>query len=447
MPFGLTNAPATFQRLMESCLSELHLNWCIIYLDDIIVFSRTPEEHLHRLKAVISKLRAAGLKLKPTKCDLFKQQINYLGHMVSKERVSTDPDKITADTEWPQPTTVTEVRSFLGFVSYYRRFIPNFSKVAKPLNQLLQNLEGTPSQKKRFKVYWGPEQQEAFETLQKLCTESPILAYADFKAPFVLHTDASGDGLGAVLYQVQDGQKRVIAYASRSLSKSERNYPVHKLEFLALKWAITDKFHEYLYGSDFQVFTDNNPLTYVLTTTRLDATGHRWVAALSNYTFSITYKPGKGHVDADALSHIRWPEAIDIDIQTVYAVCKGVQAPHGKVETLCQGAQAVDALCKDNAPPGMTPLQWCQVQAKDPAIHQIIDSIQNKTLKHLKIQGDMPSELKALIRLKRQLMLKQGVLYRRVTPADAKPRLQLILPPSHCNKAIEGCHDQVGHLG
>ena len=153
--------------------------------------------------------------------------------------------------------------------------------------------------------------------------------------------------MGAVLYQVQDGQKRVIAYASRSLSKRERNYPVHKLEFLTLKWAITDKFHKYLYGSEFQVFTHNNPLTYVLTTAKLDATGYRWVAALSNYTFSITYKPGKGHVDADALSCIRWPEAIDIDTQTVHAVCKGVQAPHGKVETLCQGAQAVDALCQD----------------------------------------------------------------------------------------------------
>ena len=172
-----------------------------------------------------------------------------MGHVVSEQGVSTDPDKIKAVTEWPQPTTVIEVRSFLGFVSYYRRFIPNFSKVAKSLNQLLQNLEGTPSQKKKFKVHWGPEQQAAFEALQRLCTESPVLAYADFKAPFILHTDASGEGLGAVLYQVQEGGQRVIAYASRSLSKSEKNYPVHKLEFLALKWAITDKFHEYLYGS------------------------------------------------------------------------------------------------------------------------------------------------------------------------------------------------------
>ena len=233
MPFGLTNAPATFQRLMESCLGELHLNWCIIYLDDIIVFSRTPEEHDPRLRAVFEKLKAADLKLKPSKCDFFKKEIKYLGHVVSEEGVSYDPDKIKSVTEWPQPTSVTEVRSFLGFVSYYRRFIPNFSKVAKPLNKLLQNLEGTASQKRNSRSIGDPEQQEAFETLQGLCTESPILAYADFKAPFILHTDASGDGLGAVLYQVQEGKQMVIAYASLSLTRSERNYPVHKLEFLA----------------------------------------------------------------------------------------------------------------------------------------------------------------------------------------------------------------------
>ena len=137
---------------------------------------------------------------------------------------------------------MAEVRSFPGFVSYYRRFIPNFPKVAKPLNKLLQNLEGTLCQEKKFKVCWGPEQQKAFETLQRLCTESPILAYADFKAPFVLHTDASRDGLGALLYNIQDGQKRVIAYASKGLSKSEWNYPVHKLEFLALNGPLLKHF-------------------------------------------------------------------------------------------------------------------------------------------------------------------------------------------------------------
>ena len=285
--------------------------------------------------------------------------------------VSTDPKKIEAVTEWPRPTTVTEVRSFLGFVSYYRRFIPNFSKIAKPLNRLLQNLEGTSNQQKKFKVHWGPEQQEAFDTLQRPCTEALVLSYADFKSPFMLHTDASSDGLGAVLYQDQDGQRRVTAYDSRSLSPNERNYPVHKLEFLTLKWDITDKFHAYLYGAEFQVFTDNNLLTYILTTTKSDATGHRWVAAFSNYTFNITYKPGKTNKDADAFSRIKWPEAVEISSQPVNAVCEGVQAPYGKIETLWHGAQVVGVLTQDNMPPGMTPLEWSQAQAQDPAICQI----------------------------------------------------------------------------
>ena len=200
-----------------------------------------------------------------------------------------------------------------------------------------------------------------------------------------LHTDASSDGLGAVLYQYQDIQRRVITYASRSLSPSERNYPAHKLEFLALKWAITDKFHKYLYGAEFQVFTDNNPLPYVLPTAKLDATGHRWVAALSNYTFSITYKPGRNNTDADTLSRIQWPEAVDISSQTVHAVCEEVQAPHGKIETLCHGAQAVGVLSQDNMPPGMTSLEWSQAQSKDSAICQIIQAIQNKSLDTLKL--------------------------------------------------------------
>ena len=226
----------------------------------------------------------------------------------------------------------------------------------------------------------------------------PSACLCRLQSPFILHTDASGEGLGAVLYQVQEGKQRVIAYASRSLSKSERNYPVHKLEFLALKWAITDKFHEYLYGSQFQVYTDNNPLTYVLTTAKLDATGHRWVAALSNYTFSIIYKPGKGHIDADALSCIRWPEAMELDSHTVHAVCECVQAQHGKVETLCQGGHVVDALSEDRAPPGMTSLEWCHIQTQDPILSQIMREIHNKSLGKVKIKMGMPSELKALIR-------------------------------------------------
>ena len=166
--------------------------------------------------------------------------------MVSKDGIATDNSKIQAIVEWPRPTTVTEVRSFLGFTNYYRKFIHRYAQVAKPLNKLIA---GENAKCKRKKVEWSPECEIAMEKLKKLCTSTPILAYADYTKPFRLNTDASTEGLGAVLYQTQDdGTERVISYASRSLSKSERNYDAHKLEFLALKWAITDRFHEYLYG-------------------------------------------------------------------------------------------------------------------------------------------------------------------------------------------------------
>ena len=251
--------------------------------------------------------------------------------------------KIKAVTEWPQPTTVTEVRSFLGFDSYYRRCIPNFSKVAKPLNQVITKLRrGLPVKRKNSRFIGDLNNKKSLRPCKDF-VQSPQCLLMQTSKPLLFSTQMLVEK-GLVLYctRYRKVKQRVIAYASRSLSKGERNYPVHKLEFLALKWAITDKFHEYLYGSQFQVYTDNNLLTYVLTTAKLDATGHRWVAALSNYTFSIIYKPGKGHKDADALSHIRWPEAMELDSQTVHAVCEGVQSPHGKVETLCQGAHVVD---------------------------------------------------------------------------------------------------------
>ena len=194
------------------------------------------------------------------------------------------------------------------------------------------------------------------------------------------------------------------------------------------------------------MFTDNNPLTYILTTAKLDATGHRWVAALSNYTFSISYKPGRNITDADALSRIQWPEAVDISSQTVHAVCEGVQVPHGKIETLCHEDQAVGVLSQDNMPSGMTSLEWSQAQIQDPAICQIIQAIQNKSLDTLKIKQDMRSDLKAFLRISKQFKLKQGILYRKSQVND-RAKLQLVLPPSLRQKAMAGCHDQIGHLG
>ena len=336
MPFGLSNAPATFQRLMETCMGDHYLNYCLLYLDDIVVFSETYEEHMERLEAVFQRLGDAGLKLKPAKCRLFQKSIKYLGHVVSEHGVSTDPDKIAAVKAWPKPQNISEVQSFLGFVSFYRRFIPKFSKVARPLHKLVQESGASGQKKRRMKnlpFCWGPEQQAAFEELIRLVTAAPVLAFADYTKPYVLHTDASGDGLGAVLYQKQDGLERVIAYASRGLSNAERNYPAHKLEFLALKWAVCEKFHDYLYGSEFTARTDNNPLTYVLTSAKLDATGQRWVSHLANYRFDIEYRSGKQNVDADALSRIQWP--------SVNALLEARHSESAPVEMMCLSQQVV----------------------------------------------------------------------------------------------------------
>ena len=218
MPFGATNVLETSQRLMESCLGDLNLTWCIIYLDDVVVHASTVSEHLTRLEAVFQKLKEAGLKLKPSKCDLFKKSISYLGHIVSEEGVQTDPKKIAAVLAWPRPHNVNTVRKFLGFLNYYRRFIKDFSKITRPLYDLIS---GDNAKRRTNPVHWSLEAEEAFQTLMKKCTTAPILAYADCSIPFELHVDACGTELGAILYQTQEGKKRVIAYASRSLSKSE----------------------------------------------------------------------------------------------------------------------------------------------------------------------------------------------------------------------------------
>ena len=203
---------------------------------------------------------------------------------------------------------ITEVWSFLGFTGYYCQFIPKFVQVAQPLHKLTS---GENAGKKKAAIKWNSRHQQAFNDLKRLCTMAPILMYADFTKLFKLHTIACGTGFGAVLYQTwDDGTEAVIVYASRSLSKAKSHYPTHKLEFLALKWAVVEKFHKYLYGSTFDVYIDNNPLTYMLTTAKLDAASHCWVASLANYNFWLHYWAGKTNIDADAWLRVSWPGCI-----------------------------------------------------------------------------------------------------------------------------------------
>ena len=276
MPFGLCNTPPTFQRLMQNCLGKLNLTYCLIYLDDVIVFSDMPDEHLWRMHVVFDCLREHGLKLKPSKCEVFKLEINYLAHHVSRKGVLPSKKNLESIAQCPPPDTYTKVKSFVGLIGHYRRFIKGFAKIVSPLYDLTS---GDNKDKKSEHVDLSPEAREAFDHLKAACLQAPILSFPDFTKPFLLETDTSGRGLGAVLSQKQaDGRYHPIAYASCVMNETEQRYHSNKQEFLALKWAVTGQFHEYLspYGknrNEFIVHTDNNPLTYIFSSANLDAAG------------------------------------------------------------------------------------------------------------------------------------------------------------------------------
>ena len=292
MPFGLANAPATFQRLMERVLTGLQWEVCLVYLDDVIVFSSTMDEHLSRLAQVFDKFRAAGLKLKPSKCHLLQRQVQYLGHVVSQDGIQTDPEKTRAVEEWPIPRSVGDVRSFMGLCSYYRRFVPDFSTVAKPLASLTE---------KNSVFRWEEKESQAFHQLKHRLTTAPILAYPDPDQPFILDTDASDVGIGAVLSQRLDGAERVIAYGSRTLTKSERRYCVTRRELLAVVHFVK-YYRHFLSGAKFLLRTDHAPLRWLRSFKEPDNQLARWLETLEAYDFDLQHRPGIKHGNAGAMS-------------------------------------------------------------------------------------------------------------------------------------------------
>ena len=292
MPFGLSNAPATFERLMEQVLVGLPWTTCLVYLDDVIVHARCFQDELDRLREIFGRLRKANLKLNAKKCLLFQEEVSYLGHRVSRNGIQTDPSKTESVNQWPVPRDVAEVRSFLGFCSYYRRFVKSCAQIAFPLNQLLT--KGVPFE-------WTKDCQLAFDTLKERLTSAPVLTFPCPGGVFILDTDASNTGLGAVLSQMQDGQERVLGYFSRSLSKTERNYCVTRRELLALV-AATEHFNYFLYGQKFVMRTDHSALQWLMNFQNVQGQLARWLQKLQQYDFDVIHRAGKKHQNADALS-------------------------------------------------------------------------------------------------------------------------------------------------
>ena len=295
MPFGLCNGPATFQRLMDTVLRDILWQFVVVYIDDINVGSKTFEEHLLHLEQVFSRLAQAGLKLSPKKCFFFKDEIPFLGHVVSRHGIQTDPEKLRVIKEFPIPKDLTQLRGFIALASYYRKFVKNFSRIVEPLNRLL---------KKNTPFVWGNDQVDSFEYLKTCLMTPPILSYPNFEKPFILYTDASTFALGAILSQKnEDKKERVIAYASRTLGKHERNYGITELECLAVVWAVKH-FHHYLHGQKFTVITDHAALRYLLNLSNPTGRLGRWLMFLNSYNLEIINRPGKQHTNVDTLSRI-----------------------------------------------------------------------------------------------------------------------------------------------
>ena len=293
MPMGLTNAPATFMQLMNDTFRDLLPSCVIVYLDDILIYSRTLEEHERHVGAVFERLRRERLYAKRSKCELFLSEVEFLGFRLGRGFVGTCADKVEEATAWPTPTKVSEVRSFLGVIGFYRRFMRNFSRIAAPLNALTR---------KNASFAWGPAEQSAFDALKKALQSQPVLRMADPSRPFVVATDASGFAVGAVLQQDFGDGLQPIEFMSKKMLDAETRYPVHEQEMLAIVCALSHWQH-YLMGAEFTVWTDHQSLQYWSTQQRMSMRQIRWNERLSTYgKLDIRYVQGATNAVADGLS-------------------------------------------------------------------------------------------------------------------------------------------------
>ncbi|KAJ8358505.1 hypothetical protein AAFF_G00433750 [Aldrovandia affinis] len=500
--------PAHYQQLRQ-VLTEM---------EEQGIIRKSVKEALGRLRVVFQKVRDSHLKLSPKKCHLLRKSVKFLGHVIDQSGVSVDPTKVDAVSNMPRAAlmeedgctpSVKKLKSFLGMVFFYQSFIPGCSAIAKPLFALTAGMKrkgragrGAGMFRKLTTADWSPACEEAFHRLKRELLTCAVLAHPDFSRPFILSVDASLDGLGAVLSQLPAGEDkaRPIAFASKTLSKSQQRYPAHRLEFLALKWSVTEKFGHWLKGHDFTVWTDNNPLTHILTKPKLDAYEQRWVAKLSSYNFDLKYIPGPRNIVADALS--RDPFASSVSKRLIQEPYSGLMLEAGSTETdrvqdafrfgvqhlqvvqhsesalatagscsssevkaallhhsdwetaagirathLIHHVQQLESAGQDTLP-SLTLRELEGHQLQDPAVSSVLPFVVRRRRPSRRERCGMDARSLFMLKSWERLKVQDGILYRETRdPVSRTKRLQLVLPTSLRGKALEGVHDLAGHQG
>ena len=437
MPFGLVGAPRTFQRMMDRIIRGLEYKIALAYLDDIIVYGATIEECLENLRIVFARIRTAGLKLKPSKCSLFQLETNYLGHIISADGVKTDPKKVEDVKNFAQPRNVKDVQVFMGMTQYYSKFIKDFMIIAVPLYKLM---------KKGVKFVWGPDQDAAFETLKHRFITAPVLAYPIDDARFILDTDASNDGMGAVLSQMQKDEngdlvERPIAYSSKKFSDTEKHYCARRRELLAIVYHVKH-YDAYLRGQNFTIRTDHASLRYIKTIKELPSQFHRWVMTMEEYTYEIEVRKGTLHTNADAMSRLPCKGNV--------CICDGVYDLEETVGLEDSGEEqaVVNALVLQ---PRYTPAQMAEAQRQDPDTRLLYAAKINsqERPKWNDISGASPAA-KAYFTDWKRIEVRDGMLYRRWENDDgSQTHLQLIVPFKFQRELMKKYHDKssMSHLG
>lgn len=449
LPFGLTNAPAIFQREVSKALSGLLGKICLVYIDDIVVFSKTEHEHAQHLEQVFQRLRQVGLQVKASKCHFGQTEVELLGYLVSAQGISPLPSRVEVITKLEPPTTVKGVRSFLGLTGYYRQLIPRYAELSLPLSELT---------KKDHPFVWTPECQQSFEELKQALSREPLLTHPNPSKPYNLHTDASDYAIGAVLSQVDDyGQEKVVSYLSHKLSDTQRKWATIEKEAYAIIYALK-KFHAYLHGSEFRIKTDHKPLKSLFQSEIRNTKLQRWAIQIGEYGAPIDYQPGRLNIAADMLSrvhsttlsplaefdqmapagHVKLPEAQPLPSKQPPPYTLQHYPPLPSQQNHYKQPQTSQP----------TPPQMQQEEPEPPGVWQAdglswpeLRKLQREQFEQEALEADDATD-------ETRYIIENGVLFTMAPPypgAEIYPRV--LLPQQFRQKVIDRCHHETAHSG